>query len=65
MTEGSEWVEEIIDFEEAPPVMDAVSENLQDPLPPPVLTAPPLPRAKTTVMYIATEVLDALTTPEN
>lgn len=65
MSDGIEWVDEPADFDEAPPVIDAVSENLQDPTPPPVITAPPLPRAKTTVMDIATEVLDALTTPEN
>lgn len=65
MTNDPEWVDELAVFDEAPPIQDAASENLQDPSPPPVITAPPLPRAKTTVMDIATEVLDALTTPDN
>ncbi|MDY5854440.1 MAG: hypothetical protein SPJ68_02870 [Arcanobacterium sp.] len=65
MSQEHEWVDELADFDEAPPIEDAVSEILQDPSPPPVVTAPPLPKVKTTVMDIATEVLDALTTPEN
>ncbi|MGV4302423.1 hypothetical protein QEV67_04335 [Trueperella pyogenes] len=60
----SQWVEELTELLEAPPIIDPEPESTEPALPPPVITPPPLPKAKTTVVDLATEVLDALTSPE-